>query len=1027
MKKLYLFLLFIFLSSQSIHSQTKKVTGKVLNMTDKSSMPGVNIKVKGSSGATSTDFDGTFSISASTGDVLVFSFIGFQTKEVKIFEYNELNVYLEDSTKTLDEVVVLGSTVKSSKKELGNVITSVKSKDLLRAQPNSLSSALQGKVAGAQISQNSGDPSGGFTIKLRGTSSILGSSDPLYVIDGVVMSNNTTNVSSLYISESSTVKVGANKSSDINPNDIESIEVLNGGAAAAIYGSRAANGVVLITTKKGKLGKPTFTFSTSTVINSLRKKLDLNLVNKQFKSTSIVQYTVAPLNNVTPAIAAANPVRYAEVNNDLGQAFLDRETFDVQRYDYQDQIFRTGFGSDTYFSVQGGNESTKYSSSVGYLNNEGIIKNSDFKRLGIKLGLQHQLTPKLNVSLGLNYINSFSKDVPDGNNFLGPLNSINITNNIYDLEKRDANGRLLPVDSGRTNPLSILETFTYTQNTDRVIADVQLNYKPLKNLFVDLIVGVDKYIQKGGTFIPRSDFPVNVFPLGYVSEASNSVTQINNDLNLRYVWNISSDLKSTTSGGYNIQLYRDKFNAIAGTNLKPFVESISAYNIVEAGYPLASEGKYNIWGYYLQQTFGYKNKLFITGAIRNDASTVFSKENRSQYFPKLSGSYVLSSEDFMRNSAVSTARLRASWGESGSLTAIGPYARFTNYTTGDLVGNTVFSIEGNRKGNLDLRPERSSTYEVGIDLGFLKDRFNFTFTYYNADIKDLLFGVETAASTGALRTIQNIGKMNNKGYEATLKFDLIKKDKLNVGLFATYSSNKNKVTELPQERFTFSNGSGANTFAIVGEPLGVYYARYFARNPDGSLLLNLQGLPQVEKGNPVTNTAQRDPITGQPIGTSLNKIIGDPNPDYIISLGGNLNYKNFGMSFLFDGVQGVDVFDADYRTRQNVGAGELAAKELTGELPRGYVRAIGQIEEFRIVDGSYIKLREVSLNYSFGKLNNLFSDFTITASGRNLYSWDKFTSYDPEVNSAGQSSVSRYNFGAIPIPRSFAIALKFQF
>ncbi len=1026
MKKIILtFALLILIVFNSV-AQSKKVSGKVTDGATGMPLSGVSITVSKSKERSATSFDGQFTISASNGDNLLFTYVGYKTAQARV-SGGTINVQMNAETSILDEIVVTGSTVKATRKELGNAITTVKSKELLRAQPNSLSSALQGKVAGAQISQNSGDPSGGFSIKLRGTSSILGSSDPLYVIDGVVMSNNTTNVSSLYISESSTVKVGANKSSDINPNDIESVEILNGGAAAAIYGSRAANGVVIITTKKGKSGKPSFTFSTSTVTNSLRKKLDLNLVNKQFKSTSGVQYLVAPLNNVTAVQAAANPTRYATVNNELGTAYLDRETIDVQRYDYQDQIFTTGFGSDTYFSVQGGNDDTKYSSSVGYLNNEGIIKNSDFKRLGIKLGLQHQMTSKLSISLGLNYISSFSKDVPDGNNFLGPLNSINITNNIYDLNRRDANGNLLPVDSGRTNPLTILEKFKYTQNTDRVITDVQLNYKPFKNFSADFIVGVDKYNQKGSTFIPRSDFPVGVFPLGYVAASSNSVTQINNDLNLRYVWDITSDFKSTTSGGYNIQTYRDKFNALAGTNLKPFVEAISAYNVVEAGFPVASEGKYNIWGYYLQQTFGYKNKLFVTGAIRNDASTVFSKENRSQFFPKLSGSYVLSSEEFMKDAVVSTARLRSSWGESGSLTAIGPYARFTNYATGDLVGNTVFTIEGNRKGNLDLRPERSRTFEAGVDLGLFKDRLNLNFTYYNADIKDLLFGVESAASSGALRTIKNIGKMNNKGYEATLKYDVIRKENLNVGLFATYSTNKNIVTELPQERFEFANGSGASTFAIVGQPLGVYYARYFARNPDGSLLLNPQGLPQVERGNLATNTPQKDPLTGQPIGASLRKIIGDPNPDYIVSLGGNLNYKNAGMSFLFDGVQGVDVFDADYRTRQNVGAGELAAKELTGELPRGYVRAIGQVEEFRIVDGSYIKLREISLFYSFGKLNNLFSDFTITASGRNLYSWDKFTSYDPEVNSAGQSSVSRYNFGAIPIPRSFAIALKCQF
>jgi len=269
--------------------------------------------------------------------------------------------------------------------------------------------------------------------------------------------------------------------------------------------------------------------------------------------------------------------------------------------------------------------------------------------------------------------------------------------------------------------------------------------------------------------------------------------------------------------------------------------------------------------------------------------------------------------------------------------------------------------------------------------------------------------------------------MDNKGLEIGIKYNAIRKENINLDFNVNYSQNRNVVTELPQPRFQLdSNPAGAPVFAEVGKPIGIYYGTYFARNSDGSFLLTPSGYPQGEKGNPATGEPQRD-ASGQPTGTFLNKEIGNPNPDYIISFGANLNVKKFNLSVLFDGVQGVDVFDADYRTRQGVGNGELAAKELTGELPRGYIWSIYQIQEFRVVDGSYIKLREVSLSYSFGKLNNFFNDLTINASGRNLYSWDKFTSYDPETNSGGQSSVAKYNFGSIPIPKTYSLALKFQF
>lgn len=1019
MKKLFLISLLFFLV-QSSFAQTKTISGTVKNKADGIPIPGVTVLIKGSTKSSITDLDGNYTISGTSGDILIFSYIGFETKQLKLADKNNnYNIVLSEELNTLNEVVVLGSTVRVTRKELGNAVTSLKAEGLNKAKPVDISSALQGKIAGAQVSQNSGDPAGGFSIKLRGTSSILGSSDPLYVIDGVVLNNATTNLTNLNVSKgNSNLQIGQNRSSDINPNDIESIEILNGGAAAAIYGSRAANGVILISTKKGKAGDTKYTFSTSLTSNSLRKKVDVNMSDKQFVNSSTALFPIQG--------QAASPTTVLVAGRNLETQTISG----IKRYDYQDDIFTTGIGTDTYFSLRGGDEKTKYFSSIGYLKNEGIVKNTDFSRLGAKIRLQHEFSDKLSASIGLNYITSNSNEKPDGNVFWSPINSITITNNIYDINQRNSNGDLLAVDPNRVNPLSVIETFKITQKTDRMVSDVQLNFKPFKNFNADFIFGLDNYNQKGKVFIPRYPYsPVNgtYFNDGYVSEATNRVVQFNNDLNLRYLWNINKDLKLTSFAGYNVQTYRDQLFAIEGRDLKPFVETINAFNTLLPGSPNAGESKYNLWGYYVQETFGFKDKLFLTVAGRQDASTVFSKENRSQFYPKVSASYVLSDEKFMQDSPVSSARLRASWGESGSLTAITPYARFTNYATGNLIGNTSFTLEGFKKGNLDLRPEKSSTYEIGADLGFLNDRINLSFSYYNADIKDLLLPVQLASSTGSTNTIQNIGEMNNKGLEIGLRYDVIKKQDLNLDVYVNYSQNRNKVTGLPQQRFKLdSNPSGAPVFVERGQPIGIYYGTYYARNNDGSFLLTPEGYPQVEKGDATTGVATRDG-SGQPTGTILNKQIGNPNPDYIISFGLNLNYKKFGMSVLFDGVQGVDVFDADYRTRQGVGSGTLVEQELNGELPRGYIWSIYGIEEFRVVDGSYIKLREVSFNYSFGKLNSFFDDLTISASGRNLYSWDKFTSFDPETNSGGQSSVAKYNFGTVPIPRSFSLALKFQF
>ena len=1018
---LTLFLVIIF----SAGAQSKKVTGKVTDAAAGMPLSGVTVSVAGSQSSTSTDFDGKYIVDAKDGDNLLFTFIGYKAIRAQVSN-GTADVKLSSETNALEEIVVMGSTVRATRKEMGNAVTSIKANDLVRAQPGGLTSALQGKIAGAQITQNSGDPSGGFSIKLRGTSSILGSSDPLYVIDGVVMSNASANVTNTDIGNNSNIRLGQNRSADINPNDIESIEVLNGGAAAAIYGSRAANGVVLITTKKGKSGAATYAFSTSTVSNSLRKRLKTNMVNKQFVSSAAALFPI----NTSTVTSTTVAVQLGLGTNGLFATPRNFETrqFDVTRYDYQDNIFTTGTGTDTYFSIKGGDSKTKYFVSLGYLDNGGIVKNTDFKRLGLNLKVQNQMSEKLSASFGVNYITSRSNEKPDGNVFYSPLNSVTITNNIYDLNRRDANGDLLAVDGGRVNPLSVIETFNVTQQTDRVIADVTLNYKPIKNFNADFIVGLDNFNQKGNVFIPRFPYqPVNTFNDGYVSETSNKVYQVNNDLNLRYLWNVTSDFTATTFAGYNVQLYRDKLFSLAGRDLKPFVEGVNAPNTILGGGATSEESKFNLWGFYLQETFGYKNKLFITGAIRQDASTIFAESTRRQIYPKVSGSYVLSSEGFMKNKVLTSARIRGSWGESGSLTAIGPYSRFTNYSTGVYVGNTTFALQGNAKGNLDLIPERSVSFEIGADLGFFDDRLTVSGSIYNADIKDLLLRVQTAPSEGSTNTIQNLGTMTNKGFELSARAQVIKQDKLQLDIFANVSKNKNTVTGLNQPRYALdSNPSGAPVFVEVGSPIGIFYGSYYARNPDGSLLLTPEGYPQTERGSLATGAIVRT-ANGQPIGDVLNKQIGDPNPDFIYAFGANLNYKNWAFSVLFDGVSGGDIWDADYRTRQGVGSGELVRDELNGALPRGYIWSIYNIQEFRVVDGSYLKLREVSLTYSLGKLNKFFNDLTITVSGRNLYSCDNFTSYDPETNSGGQSSVAKYNFGTIPIPRTLALALKFQF
>ncbi len=1005
--------------SMALTQQEGTINGVVTDAASGDPLPGANVVLTGTLLGTSTDADGTFRISnvtAGTYEITVY-FIGYKRASQEVTVSGDgtttVNFSLTVSTLDLDEVVVIGSTVRVTRKELGNTVTTLRTKDM--ANIDNLSSALQGKVPGARITQNSGDPSGGFTVTLRGVSSIFGSSDPLYVLDGVVISNQTRNVTNLNVPAPGTV-IGQNRLSDINPEDIESIEVIPGGAAAAIYGSRAANGVVLITSKKGVVGEPRYSVTFGYNSNHLRKKVYTNLRGEQFGSAEQRLYPIAGTDPVTGGLT-------------VGRNF-STDKVSVTRFDYQDEVFGRGNGFNSHFSVSGGADRTTYFASLSHTMNEGIVRNSGFDRTSARLRLQQDVTSWMRVSGGVNYIRSFSDERPDGNVFWSPVNSINITNNIYDITQTDDFGNLQSVEPTRVNPASIVETFDITQNINRVIADAQIRLTPTDGLSIDYILGLDTYGQSGQVFIPPYPYaPVNptYFNDGYASEAQNNLTLFNNDLNLRYQKKLGENLTSTTYAGFNAQLNREKFQTSEGRALASFVETVSgASNFLGAS---ATEAKTNIWGYYLQETIGYNNTFYLTLAGRIDASTAFGEDNRSNFYPKVSGSYFMSGEDYWKNSSISNwvsdLRLRTSWGQSGNLTAIGPFTRFTQYNPGQLTGSTVFNIRS-QKGNPDIKPERSEELEFGLDAGFLNNRLNLSATYYSASIQDLIVPRTLAASEGALTIIENVGELENKGFEFLISTTAIRGSSNNLNLFFNYSQNRNKVIEAFQDRFQITSPIAVPSYIEEGEPIGIYYGFYSARDDNGDLLLTPEGLMQRERGDLATGQPMRD-ANGQPTGDFLRKKIGDPNPDFIFSFGANYRFKKLSLNVLIDGMQGFDIFDADKRTRQGVGIGEFAEMELTGELPRGWVWSIYPIEEWRMEDGSFIKLREVSLTYDVSEWMTFLDGALLTVTGRNLHSFDDYFSYDPEINSAGQASYLRYNFGTVPIPRTFSVTLTTNF
>ena len=1000
------------------------ISGKVSNQKDNSGIEGISIVIKGTRNGATSDNVGGFSLKLNNNNAvtLVASGVGFKTQELNVDPSKMatgLNIVLTEQYSKLDEVVVTGTSAGTTKRQLGSYISSVNAEDLSKGATGNVLAALQGKTAGAQIIQNSGDPAGGMSVRLRGISSVLSSSEPLYIVDGVIINNATnrvTNTSSNYDGGNFVGSIGQNRMVDINPADIERIEVLNGAAAAATYGSRANAGVIQIFTKRGKSGAAKVSFTTTYMNSNLRKKLDVN----------------------------NSPVKFGGPTDGPGALTQDiltpaaTNTTSVTRYDYQDYIFRNASGTDNTVSVSGGNDKTKYYFGGSYFYNQGIIQNTDFQRFSFRSNIDQVINKWLSMNLGLNYTNSSANEKPDGQSFFSPTNSVTIIGNFHDIWTRDANGNIKAVgERGRVNPVSVIEDIKQRQTTNRLIGSFGMKMKAAKGLTFDYLMGIDNYAQNGTTYIPP--FAYNASPgffgggptldptqNGYSSVGTNNFFQINHDLTGNYTVDITKDFNSTTQVGFSQQYEKSNYALIQGRGFAPFIETVNGASTPLPGVDDRSE--ISISGVYIQQNFKLKNQFFLTGAVRRDASSVFGANQRNQIYSKASASYVISSTEFWNELAIAKAfdlvKVRLAYGESGNLTGIGAYSRFNTYSSNSFLGRSALN-SSSTLANENVKPERQSEIEYGLDLGMLNNRIGLTVNVYNKKVTDLLINRQLAPTNGFASLLDNFGALENRGYEVMLTLVPVQNKDLKWEMTTIYNRNRNKATKIGQALTLFSTNSGTPIGIVEGQPIGIFYGTYFARNADGTFIVNAANIPQTARG---TQTSVLNPTENlNNAGSVLRRVIGDPNPDYTASLVNEVSYKKWNFRAQLDAVQGVDVFNADFRTRQGVGNGKVAEQEQRGILPRGYISGIYAIEEWRVDDGSFVRLRELSVSYNVGKLK-FINNLSINFSGRNLISWDNYKGYDPEVNSGGQSTLLRgIDFGATPIPRTFSFGIKADF
>ncbi len=967
---------------------------------DAASQPvsGATVTLRNTQSRTVTDAQGRYALAARAGAgtyTLAFSALGRAeiTRQVTLGAEASVEVApvtLPTSAVELEGIVVTGTGAPVERRQVGNTIASVSGEAVSEAPgATSVDQALQGKITGALISENSGQPGGGVSIRLRGTNSILGGGEPLIVVDGVLVDNNSDALVSFGANSTRAGAALSNRLSDISPADIERVEVLKGAAAAALYGSRANNGVIQIFTKRGRQGTPTINFRTEVQASETDKRLALNM---------------------EPLAGRAD------------SAFFGRKPgTPVERFDFQDQIFRTGYGTSNQLSISGGSEGTSYYLSGNWNAEDGILRSSDYDRRGARARISQRLSDWLELGVNGSYIRARTNFVPEGEQTQGVFTSVVFSPTVFNPAFNDSTGRYPYNPIIGANPLDVLENWIARADVDRFLGSVQATATPIANLSVTALFGMDNSREENVYFQPP--FSTGAAFTGSIQNPIRSIRKYNSDLTANYDLQFNPGFGLTTTAG--VRYTSDEVNTVraAASDLPP------GTTLVTGAVQTASQGltELRTFGGFLQERVNLGDKLFLTGGLNVEASSAFGADQRWQMFPRLSGSYEIGREPFFDrlSNVFSTLRLRAAYGETGGQ----PPSEYLNQVT--YLNVSYSGRPGLRPNtiapNLGLKPERQREIEGGFDAGFFDDRASLEFTYYDKNTTDLVLSVPLAPTSGFASEYRNIGELSNKGLELTLNTVNLQGRDLEWTSRLSYARNRNKIERLNQSSdvipFEYLNA------VIEGQPIGVFRGAYYPRDTNGNIIYSAAGLPRRARGCPTAGC--RVPADS----VVLLKVIGDPNPDFTGALTNTFTFRdNLQLSFLLDGRFGNDVANFTRRTSEYFGAAANVGKEIRGDtLPGTYTINTERnvlYEEF-IEDGSFVKLREVSLQYSidqpwvrrFG-----VSDMSVRVAGRNLYTWTDYTGLDPEVNLFSASTVARgVEFATTPIPRTLSLALDFNF
>jgi TonB-linked SusC/RagA family outer membrane protein len=971
---------FCLVGAQLAGAQVRQVTGRVINSQTKQGLPEATVAVIGTALVAGTNNDGIYTLNAPAGDLnLVIRAIGYKRSQISVPATQSVaDVALDPDVFKLEEIVITGQATGVERQNLPNAVATVSGSELTRAPASTVESALQGKIPGAYIQANSGAPGGGFQLNLRGVSTINGSVDPLYVIDGIVVSNaaipNGQNAVSCAQCGGNPRNQDnpVNRIADLNPEDIERIEVLKGGSAAAIYGSKATNGVVIITTKRGQVGKPQFSFSQK--------------VGTFSRAASLGSRTFGSLNEALSVFSDTAAVT---------AAFQPGRTFN-----FEDQLYgRKALSYESNASVSGGTENTKYYISALVKNDEGIALNTGYKKQGLRSNIDQELGSGLQIQVNLDGTHSLSNRGLSNNDNSGtsPFVVMSATPSFVNLLPASGiqDGQVatdFPTNAfGASNPL---QTFNFLKNEEdvwRVLGTTTLRWSAIRSARSNLqfigVGGVD-YFQQDNNLVspPELQFENNDGQPGTVVLSKSSNRNLNASLNLTHTLNPSASDQGTqwtTSGGIQFEerrLYATQILArtLLGGQENP--QQTTSQTVTSRLEPVRDLGVFG-----QEEVLLGGRRLLLTAGIRADRSSSNGNTDKFFFYPKVAASYRFT-KPF---GGVDELKLRGAYGQTGNRAPFGfKYVIDSTGTIGGLFGTLI----ANRAGDPLIRPERQAEYEGGIDATLANGRAELNLTLYQRNITDLILEQSVAPSVGQeTRVFGNGGALRNRGVEASLTLQPVQTRDVNWVFRTTFFANRSKITQLNVPAFETGG---------FGTALGAF---------------------KIEEGASATQ------IIGQ------EGKVGDANPDFQMSFSNDVDFHRFTLGFLFDWKHGGDLvnlteflYDIAGNSRDFV-SGDSAGFKRINTFGAGFTQPYVQ-------DGSYLKLREVNLSYNLpdrftaGIFGRSIRYARLSVTGRNLFRVTPYRGLDPEVSNFGNQAIVR-NIDVAPFPpsRSFFFSVDLGF